>query len=163
MAVDKISHERLLMLVSYDPLTGLFTNRVRRSMSPAGTVLRPRNRIAISIEGRHYQPAHLVWFFVHGKWPDLLIDHIDTNPENNRIENLREANTTQNAHNRKVSKKNKSGFKGVNKATEANRWQATIKAKGKKIYIGIFHTPEEAHAAYVEAATRLFGEFARAA
>jgi|SRR5882762_6317287 len=154
MAVDKISHERLLMLVSYDPLTVLFTNMVRRSMSPAGTVLRPRNRIAISIEGRHYQPAHLVWFFVHGKWPDLLIDHIDTNPENNRIEN---------AHNRKVSKKNKSGFKGVNKATEANRWQATIKAKGKKIYLGIFHTPEEAHAAYVEAATRLFGEFARAA
>jgi hypothetical protein len=158
---DKISHDRLLSLVSYDPATGLFTNLVRRSMSHAGTVLRPRKRVGICIDGLLYRTSHLVWFYVHGTWPVGMIDHINNNPEDNRICNLREATKQQNGQNRAISKRNKSGFKGVTRVTEANRWQAHIKVNDKKIYLGSFLTPEEAYEAYISAAQQHFGEYAR--
>jgi hypothetical protein len=39
-------------------------------------------------------------------------------------------------------------------------WQASIKHNKKVIYLGCFHTKEEAHFAYRNAANRLHGEFA---
>ncbi len=161
MDADKITHARLRSLVSYDPETGLFTNLIRRKMSLAGAALRPKNRNGISMDGRLYRTSHLVWFYVHGVWPHGLIDHIDANPENNKISNLREADKTQNGHNRRLGKNNKSGFKGVTKVTQANRWQAAIRLGGKQLYLGCFATPEMAHEAYRAAAKQHFGEFAR--
>ena len=63
--------------------------------------------------------------------------------------------------NKKRPSNNKSGFKGV--CQVGDKWQAGIKHQGKSIHLGWHDTPEEAHAAYVAAASRIFGEFARAA
>ncbi|MAD98720.1 MAG: hypothetical protein Unbinned200contig1000_32 [Prokaryotic dsDNA virus sp.] len=44
-----------------------------------------------SIRGVRKQVSHIVWFAYNGYWPDkhLVIDHIDGDPSNNRIDNLR--------------------------------------------------------------------------
>jgi hypothetical protein len=53
-------------------------------------------------------------------------------------------------------------FKGVHFHKSARRWKAQIKKNGVVRYLGLYSTPQEAHAAYVSAAAALHGQFARA-
>lgn len=88
-----------------------------------------------------------------------VADHINGNPLDNRWVNLRVCSGPQNVCNRKMSKHNTSGFKGVSE-TKRGRYAAQIAFQRKTYYLGTFDTPEEAHRAYCEAAVRLHGEFA---
>lgn len=106
--------------------------------------------------------AHRVaWAISTGKWPTLDIDHINGNPSDNRIANLREATRSQNMRNKRVSSHNISGFKGVFWCKQRLKWRTNIRSDGKSIYVGHFDTPEDAHRAYAEAAAKIHGEFAR--
>lgn len=89
---------------------------------------------------------------------DEVVDHIDRDPMNNRRDNLRVATVQQNSRNRNMHSDNSTGFKGVSK--HKNRYRALIYVGGKRINLGRFHTPEEAHEAYKAAAIKYFGEFA---
>jgi len=92
--------------------------------------------------------AHRVIFAIHFNYFPDLIDHIDRNPKNNLIENLRDANKTINAINTDVCKKNTSGIKGVryNKNTDSYEVYINIKIDGskKKLHLGLFKDIEEA-------------------
>jgi len=90
------------------------------------------------------------------------VDHIDGNKRNNQRSNLRLATRAENLRNRGKNKNNTSGFKGVFLQKVTGRFFAQIKLNRKAIYLGTFSTPEEAHAAYVEAAKEYHGEFAHA-
>jgi hypothetical protein len=94
-----------------------------------------------------------------GKWCSLVIDHRDGDPSNNRWANLRRATRSQNSANRRIPRNNPCGFKGVSR--HRGKWDATICKKGRRHFLGSFLTPQAAHAAYVKAARKLFGEFAR--
>ncbi len=72
------------------------------------------------------------------------VDHIDRNPQNNVITNLRWVNRFENAQNRKVPTSNKSGVKGVCFDKNAKQWRAEIVCNGKYHYIGLYSTLEEA-------------------
>jgi hypothetical protein len=90
----------------------------------------------------------------------LKVDHIDGNKANNQRSNLRVCTHAQNLWNKPKSKKNTSGFKGVQKMKDCKNWRAIIRANGKTIHIGMFPTPEEAYAAYCKKAREIHGEFA---
>lgn len=87
-----------------------------------------------------------------------LIDHIDRNIYNNRRLNFRVATKSQNAMNSKIRSDRVSGFKGV--FQRGDKWEASIQAYGKYIYLGRFNTEEEAHEVRKEAEIKYFGEFA---
>lgn len=89
-----------------------------------------------------------------------VVDHIDGNGLNNRRSNLRLASHRQNLWNQRMRKDNTAGFKGIT-AYGTNKWRAQIRSNGKRLHLGTFDTPEEAHEAYCTAARELFGEFAR--
>lgn len=91
-----------------------------------------------------------------------IADHINGNPLDNRRANLRLATRSQNNMNRKKSSRNKSGFKGVSLHKQNGKWVARIGKDGKYKHLGLFNTPEEAYAAYCEAAKDKdwHGEFA---
>jgi HNH endonuclease/AP2 domain len=114
----------------------------------------------ITIKGRIYQAHQLAWLYMTGKWCSRVIDHRDGDPSNNRWANLRRATISQNNANRRIHRNNKCGFKGVVR-NHIGRWCAAIYKDGRRYHLGSFATPEEAHAAYVAAARKLFGEFAR--
>jgi hypothetical protein len=96
--------------------------------------------------------------------PDgMHTDHADGNGLNNRRDNLRHATRSENLRNRGAQSNNTTGFKGVHRRKDCQRWQATIQINGKQKNIGLFATPEQAFAAYSEAAVCLHGEFARTA
>jgi hypothetical protein len=154
-------------LLDYNPVTGVF----RWKRSPAQSV--KAGDIAgydggngyrkITIMGRHFRAHHLAWAMVQGEFPAGVIDHINGIRDDNRIVNLRLATRSQNSQNRRCHRNSRTGLKGVSWRTRERRWQAHIRVAGKLLHLGYFHTPEQAHAAYVAAATKYFGEFARAA
>lgn len=92
-----------------------------------------------------------------------IVDHINGNSLDNRRNNLRLCTHAQNIHNQRLSQRNTSGYKGVSYITSIGKWRAQIKVNRKQKTIGTYDTPEEAHAAYCEAAKKYFGEFARLA
>lgn len=103
---------------------------------------------AASVDYKSYKLHRLIWLWHKGELPKLDIDHIDGNPSNNRIENLREVTPSQNMQNqRKPRKTNKLGYQGVYQVK--NRFRTSITLNGKVKNIGYFDTPEEAHNAYL--------------
>jgi hypothetical protein len=89
------------------------------------------------------------------------VDHEDGDGLNNRRANLRKATHGQNMHNQRIARDNTSGFKGVSYHKARGKFQALIGIDGKRKYLGIFDTPEEAYAAYCHASAKYHGEFGR--
>ena len=113
----------------------------------------------IRFQGKSYL-AHRIAFLLHHGWLPNTIDHKDGNKANNKISNLRAADSSLNNANKPVSKRNKTGIKGVHKATNSEKFVSQI-AKNKKIFhLGMFNNIEEAKAAYNKAAEEIFGDFA---
>lgn len=86
---------------------------------------------------------------------ELTVDHINGDRADNRIENLRMATRLQQNYNR-TYKKNELG-RGVKK--HCNKYRADISINGKKTYLGLFDTKEEASEAYKTKAKEIQGEF----
>lgn len=162
----EVTLERLKELLHYDPETGLFYWIKSRGGVKVGIAGTPKGigYINIRIDTRVYQAHRLAWFYMTGEWPRGWIDHADCNPSNNSMSNLREATKSQNAANKGLLRRNTTGFKGVTKCHRGRGgYIATIKVKDKQHYLGRFDTAEDAHAAYMAAAIKFHGEFARAA
>lgn len=87
------------------------------------------------------------------------IDHINGDKLDNRRCNLRLASNAENQYNRGKQKNNTSGFKGVRLNRKSNKWCAQLKFNGKFHYLGIFHTPEEAHEKYLQFSREKHGDF----
>jgi hypothetical protein len=110
--------------------------------------------------------------FIHREimgFPQQFIDHINGDKTDNRRENLRLCNKSQNAANSKKNCKNTTGFKGVHlyKAKLVSGkflnkpFTASVCVKYKSIHLGYFETAEKAAKAYDMAAVKYFGEFAK--
>ncbi len=125
----------------------------------AGT-LKPTGYEVIHLDGRLYRTHQLVWMIHHGEIPEF-IDHINGSRADNRIENLRTCNRTENNRNAKTRKDNSSGVKGVFWHKAAGKWSAEVQADGKKKYLGLFDSVEDAAIARKQAANDLHGAFAR--
>lgn len=148
------SAERLREMLHYCQESGCFTWLARPNKKiKAGVVAgskRPEGRILIGVLGREYLAHRLAWLYVYGKWPAGVIDHIDGDPGNNSLVNLRDVSKTVNQQNqRRAHSRSTHGFMGVRR--NRKRWQALISVDGKIRHLGTFDTPELAHFAYLDA------------
>ena len=159
------TQERLQELFDYSVTTGhLYRRQGRNQGLPVALQAKNSRYPTVWVDGRVCLVHRLVWVWVTGQDPaSLHIDHIDRQGTNNAWHNLRLATVSQNLGNACRHRDNTSGFKGVYRDSESSRWVARITFHYKGIHLGYFDTPEEAHAAYMAAAERLHGEFARAA
>lgn len=117
--------------------------------------------IQIEFNQKNYKAHRLIFLLHHGYLPKI-IDHIDGNPHNNKIENLREATCGQNLMNAKIRKNNTSGHKGVSFLKKQKKWLAQADLNKKHYYLGVFETKEEAINAASEFRKQHFKEFYRA-
>lgn len=161
-----IKHQCLLTILRYDPADGVFywnSSRPKVRVGQRAGHLHHKGYVNIEIDGKHYSAHRLAWFYITGSMPADQIDHINGNRSDNRIANLRQATNGQNRANSKNN--NPHGLKGVRRIpwiAEGKRcWQASIRHNKKSIYLGCFHTKEEAHSAYCDAARKLHGDFYR--
>lgn len=162
----KLSRKRLIEMLEYDPQTGVFRWNKSQGSVRTGTVAGCTNRrgyVLIGIDGKLYLAQRLAVFYMTGRWPKIVTDHKDTNESNNRWRNIRRANKAENAANSRLASNNASGFKGVSWDAANQKWQAHIHVGGRTKRLGRFTSPEAASVAYVAAAKKYFGEFARAA
>ena len=166
-----LSVDRLRELLNYDPMTGLFTWPRRRRTGrlnahadfPAGHRKSGKEGgyVVIRVNFQLYRAHRLAWFYTHGEWPLGEIDHINGDPSDNRIANLRLATSSNQRMNARRRSDNTSGTKGVWFDKRRGQWIAEIRANGKKHHVGQFATLLEAKGARIGAAVRLHGVFAR--
>jgi hypothetical protein len=171
--LSKLPSQQLLRdLLDYNADTGIFIwkKEMRTIGSCCGKVAggtRPTGYWFIKVRGYPQLGAHrLAWIFVYGHIPDgMEVDHRDNNPANNAINNLRLATSSDQKKNKRVQSNNQSGLKGAyyHAVHKGKKWRSQIRVDRRCIFLGYFHTAEEAHIAYGRAALLYFGEFARVA
>lgn len=160
---SEITQTELKELLTYNTDTGLFTwnaltNPRMRSNGVAGYT-RSNGYVLLKLKGRQHLAHRLAWLYVHGHFPDGLLDHIDRDPSNNRIANLRIATSVQNGGNRAINRTNTSGYRGVSYNTAARKFYAFMNTDNKNTYLGSFDTPEAASAVIEARRNELYGEF----
>lgn len=89
------------------------------------------------------------------------IDHINGNKLDNQRENLRVCTHQQNCFNQKRRSTNTTGFIGVSKKKGMEKFEAYIHYCGKKFYLGLFDSVDEAARIRDRAALEKYGEYAR--
>jgi hypothetical protein len=148
--------ERLKKQYSYDSLTGIFTWNYHPAHSkinkgdPAGWEQRDSygyKRWYILFDGLKISAHRLAWFYMHGVFPTNEIDHINGNPLDNRIVNLRDVLHRENQQNRKEHRLGR--LVGANKVR--GKWRARAAIGGKMVHLGYFPSEQEAHDAYIKA------------
>lgn len=110
----------------------------------------------VRIDNRGYREHRVIFLMFNGYMP-RFIDHINMIRDDNRIENLREANRSQNGINRKMQSNNTSGYRGV--AYHRGKWVAGIQVNNKHIPLGYYYNKEDAAKAYAEASEKYHGKF----
>ncbi len=162
--MNKVPIERLRTLLRLDTDTGLLHWLVDRPNGAkhgdiAGS--QDRNRyIRMEIDKVKLAAHRVVWALHTGSWPpdDMQIDHINGIKTDNRPENLRLANNSENQCNSK-SRPGKSGLRGVDWSIQMGRWRAKIMKNKRTIHLGYFHDKHEAYSAYCLAASEIHGQF----
>lgn len=166
--------ERLLALFEYDPIAGVLRWKKRprdhfrteracaawngKLAGKAITKIASNGYANVGIDGKLYLVHRIIFKMMTGRDPAKLLDHKDTDKQNNRWHNLREAGESQNKSNSRSSRPG--GLKGAHKQAKGSTWRAELKFGGKRFGLGNFPTEQAAHAAYCVAAAKHHGEFA---
>lgn len=155
--------EAIKHFIAYDHEVGalFWKNNPNRSIAAEKMIGRPNSwgHICFGFRGKTLMAHRVAWFIYYGTWPKYSIDHMNGNPSDNRIANLRDVPQCINQQNkRRAHKNNKTGLLGVSRHQKKNLqrpWRACIKAGGKSRTLGFYSTPEDAHLAYIAAKKKL--------
>lgn len=150
----RLTHEALLRVLSYDPLTGIFTRLICTSnAAPAGAAVGSPSGggyLKVGTWGKQYYAHRLAWFYVTGEWPQRHIDHINGNRSDNRFANLRDVGQDTNMQNmRAATSASTTGLLGT--SPSGGGFTAHIRIAGKSTNLGTFPTAQEAHEVYLAA------------
>jgi hypothetical protein len=161
-----IEPAQLRELLSYDPETGdltwlprgeeMFSRRRSWLMWNTRFAGKPAFRTACHgywaglVFRKKFKAHRVAWALHYGRWPTAVIDHINGDPLDNRIGNLRDVEQSENLKNMRIKRAHSSGVLGVYR--NYNRWVAHI----GRTRIGFFATRDEAVSAR-KAAERAHG------
>jgi hypothetical protein len=154
-------------IYEYNAETGDLIFRRRSRFGPdrtgriAGCTKSRKGYRTVYINGIVYYAHRVIWLIVHGYWPKHHIDHINRDPADNRLCNLREATCSQNNYNSRLSSRNKIGVKGV--YFDRGRYRGQVWCDGQYHNAGYHKSFEVAVQATLKLRLRLHGEFARCA
>jgi hypothetical protein len=158
IASNIITQERLKELLHYNPDTGIFTH-IPKKRNTRKTLIAGFNSkegyLCIGLNRKYYKLHRLAWLYVYGELPERHIDHINGIRHDNRICNLRQASSSDNAQNICKYSNNTSGYIGVSYHKNNQKYVAQISINGKNRYLGIYETAELAYEVYLKAKLEL--------
>lgn len=120
-----------------------------------------RHAVMVGHNKRRVYAHRIIWEMHFGSIAyHLEVDHIDLNPFNNRLDNLRLATHSENNRNKGIQCNNSTGVKGVY-LHKPGIYRSEIKTNKKRVHLGLFASAEEAASAYAKASERYHGSFGR--
>jgi hypothetical protein len=160
--MTELTAEIVRELLDYNPDTGEFVWKHRTENEGnfnarwEGRVAGTKDRkgyITIKIQGKKYAAHRLAWLFTYCEWPVDQVDHINNIRDDNRICNLRQADSFINSQNQKRAQKDNvsSGLLGVSFHKPNKKWLARINYEGRTHLIGCYDCKHKAHEAYLDA------------
>lgn len=157
-------------LFSYDPETGVcvwlprdgLTGWNKKHAGRRVGSMDSRGYIMTSIDNKSVALHRLIFAYVTGHFPDE-IDHANGDRADNRWSNLRPATRSQNLCNKKMSRHNTSGVKGIGYCPRRHKWFAKITLNRRQLWLGYHKTRESAAQAYRDASAAIHQEFGRTA
>jgi hypothetical protein len=170
---QEVNQNKLQLLVNYNPNTGIFTWKYRnldtfKSIFRAKTwntryayketgCITKDGYLTIRIDDKAHYAHRLAWIYIYGKSPKKHIDHINGIRTDNRIENLREADSSENLQNQRKGHPDSKYSKllGVSFHKRDKKYVSQIKTNGSHKNLGYFNTEEEAYNAYLKAKHQL--------
>lgn len=162
-----LTQDFLKSILFYDPESGEFTWIAKLGYktkigSIAGTTHQKNEPyVSIRINGKAYRAHRLAWFYMTGEWPKKFIDHKNGMVNDNRWQNIRQANESQNNCNRRNNIHNTSGHRNVIWIKKDKTWEVVITVKGKKQRFGRFKNLDDAATVACKLREKLHGEFFR--
>ena len=148
--------ERLRELFRYDPETGVLHRINGRGKNRRVGYTRADGYMPLCVDYTMLLTHRVAWAMAYGYWPTKHLDHIDRDPSNNRLSNLRECDDRENQQNLSAAGKGSTGYLGVHiDPRRSDRWIALIGHQKKTRYIGYYRCPTAAYVAYCREKTRL--------
>jgi len=138
----ELSKEYLNYLFCYDGATGVLTRKVSRSNSvkidgEVGCMGRD-GYLRVRVDKDLYLVHRVIWVLFYGQQPKGQVDHINGDPKDNSILNLRDTTPTVNSRNTKMKSNNKSGVSGVFWRPCRSKFIVSIYANGKSNALGSY-------------------------
>lgn len=158
MAIPKRPPEEILDYIwdnfDYEPISG---NLYRFSKKWNSWIIcqsaHETKRLRVGIKYKTYYVANICWFLYYREWPEIEIDHKDLDGFNNKIDNLRLSNFSENSRNTVKKKNNK--YIGVSFHTIGSKWRYRFSISGKLVEVYGFNTAKEAAKAREEHLDRI--------
>lgn len=152
----QISAGRVRELFNYEPETGFLTwksqsvGRGRCHMAGDRAGCAAGNRRQVCVDGTTIKEHRVIWAWLHGKWPDGDVDHINGDATDNRSANLRDVPRSVNLQNQRKQRAGcATGLLGVYKNHRS--FTAAIYVDGRSLNLGNYATADAAHGAYIQA------------
>lgn len=145
-ATRKISNEKINEYFYYSE-GFLLWKKGPYARHKVGWIRKDGKYLQCQVEGQVYYVHRLIWQLHNGRKP-LVIDHINRDSLDNRIENLREVTHSLNCWNSKINARNKTGVRGVHFCIKLQKYVAMIQIKKQRKNLGSFETLEEAKKVY---------------
>lgn len=143
-----ITQEILKDQLDYCKDSGVFIWKVKKGgLAQVGAIagsIDSKGYRQIRLCRKSYLAHRLAWLYVYGEMPKSDIDHIDRNPKNNSINNLRLCTHSENHQNVGLRSSNSSGYSGVFQVKRNLKWIAYININKKRVTLGTFETKEDA-------------------
>ena len=138
---DDVTQDELKAVLKYDPETGIMVWCVQRGNAAkgdvAGTLHKGAGYWQIRFKERLYKRSRLAWLYVHGYFPENIIDHRNRIRHDDRIANLREVTHQCNLRNAGVSSNSQTGVTGVYPhSANHNIFVAGMRINNKNHHIG---------------------------
>lgn len=155
--MSALTASRLRELLHYETDTGVFTRLVKSGTAKVGDVaggLDDKGYWRIRVDGKRYLAHRLAWLYMTGEWPTGEVDHERGETGDNRWKRLRDGSRSFNQQNQRRAPAG-SATGQIGASPHRGKFQAQIRVDQKNRYLGVFDTPEAAHAAYVAAKRQL--------
>jgi hypothetical protein len=143
MAVTNLTADAARERFSYDPASGRLWQRPSPRIKAKFCETRNSDGyVVVKFARRQFMAHRVIWLMVHGKWPVGCIDHINGVRDDNRLENLRDADALINAQNKLPRPTGSRPATGVRK--HGRKFAVYLGYAGRLNYVGLYPTIEEA-------------------